>query len=97
MTAADITITTAHGVVPAAVTYLGVVSAPHYNPHPERFGSSTDPLKGLNEFDPAPNVELLRERAAALGADAVIGVQFTVSVLPGGVYTVATGTAIRSK
>lgn len=93
----DITITTAHGVVPGAATYLGVLSVPVFHAHPENNLGGTDARAGLEEFDPERNIALLRSRAAAIGADAVIGVQLAMSVLPGGVFAVATGTAIRAK
>ena len=72
---------------------LGVVTAARYHTFPSH--STGGNLEYLQSLTFTEEIEALQTAALSLGAVAVTDIAFAVNNLPGGVFVIATGTAVK--
>lgn len=90
MTSDEIICTTTAGIEEHTLTPLGIVTASQFHERPER-GSAQ--LLQLNSLTFEAELKAMRFEAAAMGADAIVGIQFSSTHLPGGIHFTVAGTA----
>jgi len=88
MKATDIRVTTGAD----ASASLGIVTATRFHPFPKNPGETQQTLEALTF---AEEIKQLQALALERDANAITGVSFAVNNLPGGVFVVATGTAVK--